>query len=205
MGDIVKKWHFRPLKEVVYSVYGEKRARQIEHKARKQRESLAGVSNTAPLNVQVRLRAYCMIWELKQKYYKADTPLPYVSKASYKADEARERDIITKSLKLVVVDALQELRLDPSMRNLIMVEDLVNLPEGQIVEKLTDRVMCLRNMFNAEVNKQIQAEKTNYLRGTTPRTSNTKPISKYDKYKSTGNVQGMISEKLREYRDEDDY
>lgn len=38
MGDIVKKWHFRPLKEVVYSVYGEKRARQIEYKARKQRE-----------------------------------------------------------------------------------------------------------------------------------------------------------------------
>lgn len=68
------------------------------------------------------------------------------------------------------------------------------------------RIMLgLRNMFNAEVNKQIQAEKTNYLRGTTPRTSNTKPISKYDKYKSTGNVQGMISEKLREYRDEDDY
>ena len=28
-----------------------------------------------------------MIWELKQKYYKADTPLPYVSKASHKADE----------------------------------------------------------------------------------------------------------------------
>ena len=56
-------------------MYGEKRSRQIEHKARKQRESLAGVSTTAPLNVQVRLRAYCMIWELKQKYYKADTPL----------------------------------------------------------------------------------------------------------------------------------
>ena len=48
-------------------MYGEKRAKQIEYKARKQRESLAGVSNTAPLNVQVRLRAYCMIWELKQK------------------------------------------------------------------------------------------------------------------------------------------
>lgn len=47
-------------------MYGEKRARQIECKARKQRESLAGVSNTDPLNVQVRLRAYCMIWELKQ-------------------------------------------------------------------------------------------------------------------------------------------
>lgn len=36
-------------------MYGEKRARQIEYKARKQRESLAGVSTTAPLNVQVRL------------------------------------------------------------------------------------------------------------------------------------------------------
>lgn len=70
-------------------MYGEKRASQIEYKARKQREILAGVSNTAPLNVQVRLRAYCMIWELKQKYYKADTPLPYVSKASHKADEER--------------------------------------------------------------------------------------------------------------------
>lgn len=99
MGDIVKKWHFRPLKEVVYSVYGEKRARQIEHKARKQRESLAGVSNTAPLNVQVRLRAYCMIWELKQKYYKADTPLPYVSKASHKADEERIKSLEAKILK----------------------------------------------------------------------------------------------------------
>lgn len=39
-------------------MYGEKRARQIEYKARKQRESLAGVSNTAPLNVQVRLPLY---------------------------------------------------------------------------------------------------------------------------------------------------
>ncbi len=80
-------------------MYGEKRARQIEYKARKQRESLAGVSNTAPLNVQVRLRAYCMIWELKQKYYKADTPLPYVSKASHKADEERIKSLEAKIVK----------------------------------------------------------------------------------------------------------
>ena len=80
-------------------MYGEKRAKQIEYKARKQRESLAGVSNTAPLNVQVRLRAYCMIWELKQKYYKADTPLPYVSKASHKADEERIKSLEAKILK----------------------------------------------------------------------------------------------------------
>lgn len=80
-------------------MYGEKRARQIEYKARKQRESLAGVSNTAPLNVQVRLRAYCMIWELKQKYYKVDTPLPYVSKASYEADEEKIKSLEAKILK----------------------------------------------------------------------------------------------------------
>lgn len=80
-------------------MYGEKRARQIEYKARKQRESLAGVSTTAPLNVQVRLRAYCMIWELKQKYYKADTPLPYVSKASHRADEERIKSLEAKIIK----------------------------------------------------------------------------------------------------------
>lgn len=80
-------------------MYGEKRARQIEYKARKQRESLAGVSTTAPLNVQVRLRAYCMIWELKQKYYKADTPLPYVNKASHKADEEMIKSLEAKIIK----------------------------------------------------------------------------------------------------------
>lgn len=80
-------------------MYGEKRARQIEYKARKQRESLAGVSTTAPLNVQVRLRAYCMIWELKQKYYKADTPLPYVSKASHKADEDKIKSLEARIIK----------------------------------------------------------------------------------------------------------
>jgi hypothetical protein len=80
-------------------VHGEKRARQIEYKARKQRESLAGVSNTAPFNVQVRFRAYCMIWELKQKYYKGGTPLPYVCKASYKADLERIKSLDAKIIK----------------------------------------------------------------------------------------------------------
>lgn len=80
-------------------MYGEKRARQIEYKARKQRESLAGVSNTVPFNVQVRFRAYCMIWELKQKYYKGGTPLPYVSKANHKADEERIKSLEAKIIK----------------------------------------------------------------------------------------------------------
>lgn len=40
-----------------------------------------------------------MIWELKQKYYKADAPLPYVSKASHKADEERIKSLEAKIIK----------------------------------------------------------------------------------------------------------
>lgn len=40
-----------------------------------------------------------MIWELKQKYYKADTPLPYVSKASYEADLESVSSLEAKILK----------------------------------------------------------------------------------------------------------
>lgn len=57
------------------------------------------IAEAAPLNVQVRLRAYCMIWELKQKYYKADTPLPYVSKASHKADEDKIKSLEARIIK----------------------------------------------------------------------------------------------------------
>lgn len=122
-----------------------------------------------------------------------------------KEDKDIERDIITKSLKLAVVDALQEMGLAPSMRNLITVEDLVKLPEEERAKKLTERVMGVCDMFHAEVNRQIQAEKKAYLRGVTPITGNTTPISKYDTYRKTGDVGGMISEKLREYHEPDDY
>ena len=40
-----------------------------------------------------------MSGEIKQKYYKADTPLPYVSKASHKADEERIKSLEAKILK----------------------------------------------------------------------------------------------------------
>lgn len=122
-----------------------------------------------------------------------------------KEDKDIECDIIIKSLKLAVVDALQEMGLAPSMRNLITVEDLVKLPEEEKAKKLTERVMGVCDMFHAEVNRQIQAEKKAYLRGVTPITGNTTPISKYDTYRKTGDVGGMISEKLREYHEPDDY
>lgn len=77
---------------------GEKRAKEIDDRARKQREKLLGVSSTAPINVQVAFRIYCLLWELKQKYYENDTPLPYVTRRSYEEDLERilywERRII---------------------------------------------------------------------------------------------------------------
>lgn len=121
-----------------------------------------------------------------------------------KEDEAREHDVITKSLKLAVVDALQELGLSPSLRNMIVVADLVKLPEGEREKKLTERVVKLYELFSSEVEKQVQAEKKAYLRGTTPLTSNSVSRSSYDTYKREGNVKGMISEKLREYHSEDE-
>lgn len=122
-----------------------------------------------------------------------------------KADEAKERDIITKSLKLAVVDALQEMGMAPSLRELVMVEDIVSLPAEERSKKLTGRVVNMRELFYAEVNRQVQAEKKEFLRGTTPRVGNGKPISVYDIYKRDGNVNGMLSEKLSAYQEADDY
>lgn len=78
---------------------GEKKAKEIDRKARHQREMLLGVSSTAPINVQVRFRIYCILWELKQKYYENDTPLSYVTRRNYEENLAKitsiERRIIT--------------------------------------------------------------------------------------------------------------
>lgn len=122
-----------------------------------------------------------------------------------KADEAKERDIITKSLKLAVVDALQDMGMAPSLRELVMVEDIVSLPAEERSKKLTERVVNMRELFYAEVNRQVQAEKKEFLRGTTPRVGNGKPISVYDIYKRDGNVNGMLSEKLSAYHEAEDY
>ena len=75
---------------------GECRANQIEYKARHQRESLAGVSSTAPVNVQVRLQIYSLLWHLKQKYHNTDNPLSYVSKKAYEEDLAKVKAIEAK-------------------------------------------------------------------------------------------------------------
>lgn len=56
---------------------------EIEDNAKNQRELLAGVSTTAPVNVQVRLQIYSLLWHLKQKYHNPEAPLSYVSRKMY--------------------------------------------------------------------------------------------------------------------------
>lgn len=98
-GKAVKSGVFFTAAEGLKDMIGEKRAKEIDRKARHQREMLLGVSSTAPINVQVRFRLYCLLWELKQKYYENDIPLPYVTRWSYEEDLERilywERRIIT--------------------------------------------------------------------------------------------------------------
>ena len=67
---------------------GEKRARELCNKATYKRQSLAGMPSTAPINQRIQLRAYCIIWELTQRY-RAEGSVYYVSKSSYEADLAK--------------------------------------------------------------------------------------------------------------------
>ena len=85
---------------------GEYRANQIEYKARHQRELLAGVSNTAPVNVQIRLQIYSLLWHLKQKYHNPESPLSYVSKKAYAEDLAKVTAIEAK----IITDGSDEQR-----------------------------------------------------------------------------------------------
>lgn len=97
-GKTVKNGVFFIVVRGLKDMIGEKRAKEIDDRARKQREKLLGVSSTAPINVQVSFRIYCLLWELKQKYYENDTPLTYVTRRSYEEDLERisywERKII---------------------------------------------------------------------------------------------------------------
>jgi hypothetical protein len=66
----------------------QKRVSELDRKAYNTRQSLVDLSNTAPINRQVRLRCACIMWELKQKYIR-ESYAHYVSKKSYEADLAK--------------------------------------------------------------------------------------------------------------------
>lgn len=125
------------------------------------------------------------------------------------AQAKRDLDLTIKGLKLDVVDAVQEMGLDAGFRNLIAVEDLATIAdEDERKAKLTERVKGMKKLFDAEVAKEVAKAKAEFLKGSTPATGSTKGgnagETKYDQYKKTGNVKGMISEKLSAHRNKED-
>lgn len=115
------------------------------------------------------------------------------------AENARkEHELTIKGLRLDVVDAVAELGLDTGFRNLVAVEDLALISdEEERKKKLTERIKGMKELFDAEVKKQVAKEKAEFLKGHTPPASKEKTGDKsYSDYKKTGNVKGMIGEKL---------
>lgn len=110
----------------------------------------------------------------------------------------KEHEIVIKGLRLDVVDAVAEMGLDNGFRNLVAVEDLALISdEEERKKKLTERVKGMKELFDAEVKKQVAKEKAEFLKGHTPPASKEKTGDKsYSDYKKTGNVKGMIGEKL---------
>ena len=115
------------------------------------------------------------------------------------AENARkEHELTIKGLRLDVVDAVAELGLDTGFRNLVAVEDLALISdEEERKKKLTERIKGMKELFDAEVKKQVAKEKAEFLKGHTPPDSMEKTVdNSYSDYKKTGNVKGMIGEKL---------
>lgn len=82
-------------------------------------------------------------------------------------------------------------------------KDIQEVREGK--SSISGKAKEIKERTVQPVVKRPQAEKKEFLRGTTPRVGNGKPISVYDIYKRDGNVNGMLSEKLSAYQEADDY
>ena len=93
------------------------------------------------------------------------------------AENARkEHELTIKGLRLDVVDAVAELGLDTGFRNLVAVEDLALISdEEERKKKLTERIKGMKELFDAEVKKQVAKEKAEFLKGHTPPASKEKP------------------------------
>lgn len=127
-------------------------------------------------------------------------------KERLQAEAKRNLDLTIKGLRLDVVDAIAELGLDAGFRNLIAVEDLASITdEDERKKQLTSRIKGMKALFDAEVAKQVEKAKAEYLKGVTPTTGkDTNNVSQYDEAKKAGNVSGMISAKLNAYRNKDE-
>ena len=119
------------------------------------------------------------------------------------AENARkEHELIIKGLRLDVVDAISELGMSSGFRNLVAVDDLALISdEDERRSKVTERVKGLKKLFDAEVKKQVEKEKSEFLKGHTPPASkeSNQETDEYSQAKKAGNVRGMIGSKLNAY------
>ena len=121
------------------------------------------------------------------------------------AQAKKDYELTIKGLRLDVVDAVAELKLDAGFRNLIAVEDLAIISdEDERKAKLIERIKGMKALFDAEVSKAVEKAKADFLKGNTPATGTQKKAeNKYSDYKKAGNVKGMLSEKLNSYHNRD--
>lgn len=131
-----------------------------------------------------------------------------------RAEEERERlekqakmdhEYKVKGLRIAVVDAVEEMGLPTSFRNLIAVDDLAMIEdEADRSEKLTARVKGMKALFDEEVAKAVELAKAEFLKGQTPATGADKGgkenSNRYEQYRKDGNVKGMLAEKLNAAR-----
>lgn len=107
----------------------------------------------------------------------------------------KDLDLTIKGLRLDVVDAVAELGLDSGFRNLIAVDDLAQVAdEDERKKKLTERVKGMKALFDAEVAKQVEKAKAEFLKGSTPPTGKGGKSGKdaYNDAKKAGDVKGML-------------
>lgn len=119
------------------------------------------------------------------------------------AQAKRELELTIKGMRLDVVDAIAELGMEASFRNLIAIDDLASIAdEAERKEKLTERVKGMKALFDAEVEKAVEKAKSEFLKGSTPANGGKKEAgNKYDEYKKAGDVKNMLNEKLNAYRE----
>ena len=112
--------------------------------------------------------------------------------------EARHREIVSKELKLTLVDILAEQQLPLEFRDIIDVSKYVGQKPEERDLNLKRDIELFKESFNSIIDKRTEEIKKEYLKGNTPQHTDTtvKPMSAYDKAKKNNDVRGMLGAKL---------
>lgn len=114
-----------------------------------------------------------------------------------KAVDAKLRDAAIKELKYNLVDYINEEGLDLGFRDLIDVSALLGVEDEDVRnETLKKQVKATKKIVDALVDKQVEAFKTEFLKGKSPsnqgKAGNNTPPTAYDQAKEKGSVKDML-------------